>query len=173
MSTERTDQEASPVLPDDLVWNETGHLSEIVQTAIADGEASIVPPNAMAHLRTCEACLFAVGGAAMLSARVSGWFGESAQAVVAPRKEVAIPWLAIAAALVVAFVGALPAIIRAPLWLLTAARVAKEAIPSLVRAGLTILHDSAMAPALSYASAALLLCVGVAVARKAPLVRTA
>ena len=54
-------------LPDELLWSDGGHASDIVLTAIADGQLEIVPPNARAHVETCTKCMQHLGNAALLS----------------------------------------------------------------------------------------------------------
>ncbi|NVL83606.1 hypothetical protein HWN75_25860, partial [Escherichia coli] len=54
-------------LPDDLVWAEGGHASDVVLTAIADGQIAIVPPAVLAHVDHCPSCTTHLGNAALLS----------------------------------------------------------------------------------------------------------
>jgi len=98
------------------------HLSEIVLTAIADGQADIVPEVVFSHLQWCESCVSSIGESAMLSARIGGAWHEVGLAVVKAKEPRAIvvpaplpvPWFAVAAALVVAILSALPQLAIAP-----------------------------------------------------------
>ncbi|WP_394844020.1 hypothetical protein LZC95_44075 [Pendulispora brunnea] len=168
-------------LPLEIVWGEPGsseenHLSEIARTAIADGQMSIIPEIALAHLHECEACTVAIGEAAMLSARVGSHWNEVGAvtsnehvAVPAAQPEVRLPWLAIAAALVVAGVAALPSLAGASLWYEQTSRILLRAIPHLVHGIVKALQGGNGAPLIvSYASAVLLLLAGITIGVKAP-----
>ncbi len=54
-------------LPDELVFEADGHVSEVALTCVADGEIAIVPPQALSHLEGCEQCTARLGAAALLS----------------------------------------------------------------------------------------------------------
>ncbi|WP_394833563.1 hypothetical protein LVJ94_44355 [Pendulispora rubella] len=173
-------------LPLEIVWGEPGsseenHLSEIARTAIADGQMSIIPEVALAHLHECEACTVAIGEAAMLSARVGSHWNEvgavtsnehvavPVPAIAAAQPEVRLPWLAIAAALVVAGLAALPSLAGASLWYEQTSRILLRAIPHLVRGIVKALQGGNGAPlVVSYASAVLLLIAGITVGVRAP-----
>jgi len=177
-------------LPLELVWGDKGsaeenHLSEIVRTAIADGQMSIVPEVALSHLQSCEPCTCAIGDAAMLSARVGTHWNEIANEIaneLAPEiatatskeaavvaagavQEIRLPWLAIAAALLVAGLAALPSVVGAQTWFDQSYRVFARSIPHLIHGAVKALQGGGAGASLavSYASALLLLVVGVTV----------
>ncbi len=167
------------LLPSELVWEKNGegedHLSEIVLTAIADGQAEIVPEVAFTHLQWCESCVSSIGNSAMLSARIGDALHEFGLAVVQakePRAAVApaplpVPWFAVAAALLLAIVSALPQLAIAPLWIHDSYRTVIHAIPNLVHGVVATVHGGARASlAVSYASAALLMMIGVVFAAR-------
>jgi len=55
------------MLPEELLWAAGGHASDIVLTALADGEHAIVPPAVRAHVHECTACTAHLGHAALLA----------------------------------------------------------------------------------------------------------
>jgi len=172
-------------LPLELVWEVNGepvsegfegaHLSEIVRTAIADGQMSIVPNVAFTHLQSCETCVCAIGEAAMLSTRISSHFNEVAHQLApavanqaAAVQAVRLPWFAIAAALMVAGIAALPTLAGAQVWFAESSRVAARAIPHLIHGAVAALHGRGVgiSLAVSYASAALLMLGGITIAMR-------
>lgn len=170
-----TDGRTSELLPEELVWDETGHITELAATAIADGEVHLLPQAATAHLDACERCLRATGEAALLSVKSAEWLGSPErrpQAKEATRRA-PLPWAAIAAALAIAALGALPSLLHVPHGLIDAARVMGSIAPAAARGAKIAAFDSPFAPALSYAAAALLLVVGLAIVRQIPTRRTA
>ena len=62
-----TNRTKEDFLPDDLVWAAGGHASDVVLTAMADGQVDIVPPTVLAHVDGCRACTTHLGNAALLS----------------------------------------------------------------------------------------------------------
>ncbi len=161
-------------LPDELVWDQGGHLSEIALTSIADGQESILPEAAAAHFGSCSACMQSMGNAALLSTRVAGLIAETSATASAaqPSGQVAtfpIPVSAIAAAVLLAAVGALPSITDLPMWISEASFLFTRTIPLFFRSGIALVRSSgSLSPAVSYACAALLLMAGFAVTRAVP-----
>ena len=132
MKTENHDR-----IPESECFERDGHVTDVVVTCLADGQSAIIPDAAAAHVDACDACtarlgteaLFSVGAssalleAAAIEARAPARLVALAPAPAAPllaaRRELAsvvpssrkrrpIPIGAIAAALCVAVVGALP-----------------------------------------------------------------
>jgi hypothetical protein len=129
MMTENHDQ-----LPESECFEADGHVTDVVVTCLADGERAIIPPAAAAHVDACDACtarlgteaLFSVGAteallaAARIEARAPLRIVAAAPAPLVParrelssivpssRKRRPMPFGAIAAALCVAVIGALP-----------------------------------------------------------------
>ncbi|HRG97236.1 MAG TPA: hypothetical protein PLR99_13375 [Polyangiaceae bacterium] len=56
-------------LPEDLLYAEDGHASDVVLTCLADGEDALVPAALRAHVLACEDCGAQLGNAALLSLR--------------------------------------------------------------------------------------------------------
>jgi hypothetical protein len=128
MKTENHDR-----IPESECFERDGHVSDVVVTCLADGERAIIPPAATAHVDACDACTTRVGTEALFSVGASNALlatlaneARAPLAVVAlaprplaARRELAsiapssrkrrpMPIGAIAAALCVAFLGALP-----------------------------------------------------------------
>lgn len=96
-------------LPDELLWADGGHASDVVLTAIADGQLEIVPPTARAHVESCAACMQHLGNAALLSLHAGRELAARAQYDASlAGKRLPLPRLAIALGLAVALIGLLP-----------------------------------------------------------------
>lgn len=61
--------EDSSKLPRELVWD-GAHVSDLGLTAIADGQESIVPSDAVAHAHSCDWCSGRLGRTALLASAV-------------------------------------------------------------------------------------------------------
>ena len=159
------------LLPSELVW-EAGHLTEIARTAVADGQAAIVPPEAVAHLATCASCMHAVGDAALLSSHLAEVLASMSGLERVPasgRVAAPFPVAAFAVALAVATLGTLPALVDVPLWASQVSIFVTHTLPHLFKAGVSLLrHAHGIAPVITFASTALLLMAGFAVARAVP-----
>jgi len=97
------------LLPDDVLWADGGHASDVVLTAIADGQNAIVPTTVRAHIEQCTSCMQHLGNAALLSLHT----GRELAAPAEYQKQLAtarrpLPRLAIALGLAVAAIGLLP-----------------------------------------------------------------
>ncbi|MBX3262924.1 MAG: hypothetical protein KF782_24820, partial [Labilithrix sp.] len=66
-------------LPDELVWAAGGHASDVVLTALADGQRAIVPEAARAHVERCATCTAHLGHAALLSLHAGAEIGAGAE----------------------------------------------------------------------------------------------
>jgi len=131
------------MLPADLVWAKGGHLSDVALTAIADGQETIVPREAMAHLESCEACAGELGAAALLSLDTSAAVsrlplsarevGASAPLSRKTLRAARAPLIAIAAALAAAILGMLPTLVDAPRLWDDASFFVRSGVPLLVR----------------------------------------
>jgi hypothetical protein len=149
------------VLENEIVWDESGHLSEVAKSALADGQDAILPADALSHFSRCQPCLQSVGEAALLSAQMSAALaGERA-----PHR--AMPWIPIAAALTIAALSSIPRLSMVRFWLASTASFVSHILRLLGRAMLeTASHG--LAPKFYLASTAVLLVMGVAVARFMP-----
>jgi hypothetical protein len=127
MKTENDDR-----IPESECFAEDGHVTDVVVTCLADGERAILPPAAAAHVDACDSCTMRLGTEALFSLGASSALlpsaappaivtlapapalasfaarRELASSVPSSRKRRPMPFGAIAAALCVAFVGALP-----------------------------------------------------------------
>jgi hypothetical protein len=56
-----------PALPEELLFEPDGHLTEAALACVADGEIALVPTTAMGHLDGCDRCFHRLGEAALLS----------------------------------------------------------------------------------------------------------
>lgn len=93
------------LLPDELLWADGGHASDVVLTALADGQLAIVPLAVRAHVERCPACMTHLGNSALLSL-------ETRRLLVPSRRKV--PRAAVALGLVAALLGLLPQFVEAP-----------------------------------------------------------
>ena len=66
-----SDDESS-MLHSSLIWDQSGHLSDIAQNAIADAESALLPREACEHAETCEQCMRSIGQLAQLSLEIDG-----------------------------------------------------------------------------------------------------
>jgi hypothetical protein len=167
-------------LPSDLVWQQDGHLSDIVLSSIADGEATIVPYEAHTHLEHCNECTTRFGAEALLSRHAGELLAEVSRAaevpaIVTPRsvRDTAVdglaklPKSAFFGALFLAVMGAMPAIItRGHVRIAELTEISSRSIVMLSR-GVVLVAKSESFTVLLWASAMTLLLLGLAVSRAA------
>jgi hypothetical protein len=165
-------------LPDDLVWAAGGHASDVVLTAMADGQIDVVPPIVIAHVDACRTCTTHLGNAALLSlhagrelAMVARQELTAAQAAATPPP---LPRLAIALGLVVAVLGLVPRFVLDGASTLAGAKTfAIHDVPLLV-SGASTLGRRVLEPGspvglgLTYGAATLLVIMALAVVRLLP-----
>jgi len=149
------------VLEKELVWDESGHLSDIAKSALADGQDEILPPDALAHFSSCQPCAENVGEAALLSAE----FGAALAAERAAERS--LPWVPIAAALAIAAISAIPRLSMASAWLAMTGQFVAHALRLLGRAVVGVAAHG-FTPTFYLASTTVLLAIGFAVARLMP-----
>jgi hypothetical protein len=163
------------MLPDELLW-EGGHASELALTALADGEAAILPANVTGHIDACAECMHRVGDAALFSAALGSAIGAMnplvrVQPVAVPVKRRApLPLPAIAAAIVVALIGAAPTLVHLPNRFAELCLAVLHALPTLSRSSAQLLR-SGLGPTwmmMTFASAVLLLMMSVGITRILP-----
>ncbi len=99
-----------PQLPNDLLWAEDGHASDVVLTALADGAGEIVPESAHEHVHHCAMCTKQMGNLALLSLRTGQLFEAFS-----PREKVRFPVGIVLSGLSLAAVGLLPLALERPL----------------------------------------------------------
>jgi hypothetical protein len=149
------------VLEEDLVWDDTGHLSEIAKSALADGQDAILSSRALSHFAQCHACIESVGEAALLSVEL----GAALRGARAPRRFA--PWIPIGAALAIAALSAIPMLSVARLWLSTTGSFVVRVPRILGRAAVEVAAHG-FAPTFYLASTLVLLAMGFAVTRLMP-----
>lgn len=155
-------------LPDELLWAAGGHASDIVLTALADGQHAIVPPAVQAHIEHCSACMAHLGNSALLSLHVDRQLAIRAEhdLVLAKRP---LPRLAIGLGLAFALLGLVPSILDGE----TTARALTANAPLFLGGLGTLLKrfDDPGNPAglvLTYAAAGTLVAMGFALVRFLP-----
>ena len=115
------------LLPDELIWGDGGHVSDVVLSALGDGQDSVVPGEARAHVEACAACTLALGRVALLSvythdrvvaAKEAGMLDARQAKVVRPLvpaiSSFRVPYRAVLLAFGLALAGSIPGIIEAP-----------------------------------------------------------
>jgi hypothetical protein len=155
------------LLPDELVWSEDGHLTDIAIAALGDGQDAIMPEKARDHALSCESCAAQMGHAAMLSSEL----GEVMRAPVpiAAVERVPVPWLAIIAAIFVAAAGSLSSLFESHSLVDAPSAFAHQA-PVAFHAGSALIRgiSNGLGPLASFGCAALLVAAGAMVARSMP-----
>jgi hypothetical protein len=171
-----TNRTKEDLLPEELVWAARGHASDVVLTAMADGQVGIVPPLVLAHVEKCTACTTHLGNAALLSLHTG-----REMALLPPRAELAaahaaerqpLPRLAIVLGLAFAALGLVPTLLDAPSEM-GGARSFASRLPMFVN-GLGTLGRRLLEPgspvglALTYGATALLVLMAFALLRLVP-----
>jgi hypothetical protein len=160
---------ASHFLPDDLLWAEGGHASNVVLTALADGETAIVPPTVRAHVEGCTTCTTHLGHAALLSLHTQREVGALREAAAVAARH-PFPRLAIALGLLVAAAGMVPTFTSDAA---EAKAFATHDLPLVLRGletlgGKLLEPGSSFALVLTYATAGALIVMAVALVRLLP-----
>ncbi|MBX3222959.1 MAG: hypothetical protein KF795_20780 [Labilithrix sp.] len=160
------------LLPDELLWAEGGHASDVVLTALADGERAIVPEEVRAHVERCASCALHLGHAALLSLHAGAEIAARAEHERAGTRR-PLPRLAIALGLAVAALGLLPSVLDAEAGASALRSFGTRDVP-LFLAGLRTLSRRLAEPGgsvglfVTYGAAALLVVMGLAVVRILP-----
>ena len=168
-------------LPPDLVWQQDGHLGDIVLSSIADGEVDIVPLEASSHLEHCEHCITRFGAEALLSKHAGELLAEVSRmsdtvpAVVAPRSVRAatvsgfakLPKHALFGALFLAAIGAMPVLLSPGHWRIAEFTETLGRSIVMLSRGVVLVAKSGSFTVLVWASAMILLVLGLVVSRAA------
>ncbi len=156
------------LLPEELLWAAGDHASDIVLTALADGQQAIVPMPVRLHIERCTACMAHLGNTALLSLHVDRQLAVRAEhdRVTARRP---LPRRAIGIGLVVAFAGLVPSILDGE----ATARALTDNVPLFLRGLGTLVRrlDAPGSPAgliVTYAAGAMLVVMGLALVRVLP-----
>jgi hypothetical protein len=161
-------------LPNDLLW-ENEHASDLVMSAMADGEESILSRQIVEHVHSCDACMMRLGSMALETRGVTNavqsvkpWLPA---AVLAPSKKRApaqpVPFAAIFAALGITAIGAAPTLLALPHRLAEFALTVQHAVPAMSHGGIQVFQQGIGVMAMGVC-AVLLLGAGVAVTRLLP-----
>ncbi len=100
------------MLPDELVWAEGGHASDVALSTMADGQTAILPERVVQHVQACSTCTQHLGHAALLSLHVAkeiAAVAEHDRALATARRP--LPRLAIALGLGVALLALVPTLL--------------------------------------------------------------
>ncbi|MDI1451579.1 hypothetical protein [Polyangium sp. 6x1] len=170
-------------LPPDLAWQHDGHVTDVVLSSVADGEAGIVPTDALSHLDGCDHCAQRLGAEALLSTHAGELLAELAEPsfapVHAPVKEHAtavakapasvrglatLPKRAVLGALLLAMLGALPAILDEIARVPTLLGAIGRAVLMLMRSAVLV-SRSEWFPTLAFAASGVLMISGLVVSR--------
>lgn len=165
------DRTKEAFLPDELLWAAGGHASDVVLTAMADGQVDIVPPAVLAHVDGCRSCTTHLGNAALLSLHTGREMAMVAREADASARA-PMPRLFIALGLAFAVLGLVPSFVDAPSDLGGAKTFAHD-VPMFVN-GLGTLGRRLLDPgspvglALTYGAAVMLVVMGFALVRLLP-----
>jgi len=168
-----------PKLEAALVWDGAGHLAEAAIAALVDGELGLLPDEAVGHAGECPLCAERVGQAALLAVDIDIALEARRRAARAlapvPANAVHVrrplPWVALAAAFVIAIAGQVPALRELPAVMVRLPSVVLHALPVYARAlalAMGQAHSSGLLLKTWFATATLLIIAGSLVARLAP-----
>jgi hypothetical protein len=157
------------LLPDELLWADGGHASDVVLTALADGQAEIVPRAVRAHVESCRACTTHLGNAVLLSLHTGGEIAMLRASEAESPSRLPIPRLAIVLGLLVAAIGALPSLLDPS----RDSRVFVRELPVLLSGLRTLGHGllepgSSTSLVLTYGVSAMLVVFGLVLVRVLP-----
>lgn len=145
-------------------WAPDGHLEDVAIVALADGQDGILPDGCGQHAMECEACAHRVGEAALLAVQV----GDALGAVKPAAARARMPRALVAAALLLAVLGALPSLPdvsgRAILFFTALPHLAPMVIESSLTLGRTV-REGPLGAVVSASVFVLLSLVGFVVAR--------
>jgi hypothetical protein len=163
-------------LPRELVWD-GAHVSDLGLTAIADGQESIVPADAVTHAHSCDWCSGRLGRTALLASAVGEGVREARPALASSQAQASrahanpSPWRALLLGCTVAVLAALPSLPQLAARLGTALTVGKvlssHGLPVLVR-GIAMASREDVSRGLQIATmvaSVLLVLMGLAIAR--------
>jgi hypothetical protein len=157
-------------LPRELVWD-GAHVSELGLTAIADGEAALVDPVAVAHVDGCEWCAGRLGRTALLAEAVGHAVVQVRPASVSSRPPARVmpkPWRALGAGMMVVVLAALPSLAQVGSFLDYLSVFFTRGVPVLARGGFELATSESVTRALpvaTLAASALLVAMGLMIAK--------
>jgi hypothetical protein len=125
-------------LPWEIIWQHDGHVTDVVCTALADGEESIVPAEAIEHINGCDGCCGRIGQSACLSAKIAD--GVAAHRLARSAAAWRFPWAAVLVALVAAAIGVIPALLQAPASVAAASAAFVQGMPLCLRSAALVMR---------------------------------
>lgn len=160
-------------LPIDILM-EGGHLTDIAAATLADGEEALVPREVREHAHACAACSALVRGEALASVqagdlvRIATTAEREAEAPVTTTA--GSPWMAAAAGLMLATIGAVLSATSGSFTPLDRLRDAR-AFGVVVGRSLRAAFRADLPPAVTFSATALLLVLALVVMRASPVSR--
>jgi hypothetical protein len=164
-------------LPDEQVWQDDEHLTDLALTAIADGELGLLTAAARDHVDGCDHCTARLGDQALMTLSVHEALNHTpvVELVAAPVPVQAarpLPTAALLLGLLIAVLGALPALFQAPAWLGDLPATLTRVAPVTLRVAASLMKvastSSASLVVLWTVAAVMLAVIGMIVARLAP-----
>jgi hypothetical protein len=158
----------------DLVWQADGHLTETALSALGDGEDALLPESALSHAAGCLRCSAGLGHAALLSLRTGEALRDlpssaaPAPAIRPAAQPAPLPLPAVLAALALSALGAAPSLVSGVGRVPETFSGLHHSCTVVVRTGCAVAESGALAgwlTALTWGSAALLVMMGLGVAR--------
>lgn len=171
MSNERN-AAVEHLLPEEVLWADEGHASDVVLTCLADGQTEIVPLAVRAHVDACLLCSQHLGNAALLSLHTDRRVAEMA-AYERKASARSLPKVSIALGLLVAVLGFMPSMVGGKVQLGALTAFALHDLPLYAR-GLDMLLRRLLAPgsatgiAITYGAAFMLVLMALVVVRLLP-----
>lgn len=168
-------------LPAELLWDDDGHANDVAITALADGQTALLPQDVTAHVHACAHCTEQLGAAALLSLSIGEALTalpasapESTQAPSVARRLATLPLRAVAAAIGLAALGALPTLVRFPAEISQLSAGFTRSVPLFTKNGLLVLRGiqgevSPLWLGVTLASAVILMMTAVGLTRALPL----
>ncbi|MFO0641369.1 MAG: hypothetical protein U0183_19265 [Polyangiaceae bacterium] len=161
---------SSETLPDEYLYAEDGHASDVALTCLADGQGDVVPEALKNHVLACPTCHAHLGNAALLSLRSDTEVRAHLREKHAAATRVDSPYVALALGLALAVLGALPRLVSLPSDVIGGAHTFVDSAPTLVRAAAhaasALGNPEHGRLAASVAAAAILLAIATLVARR-------
>jgi len=159
------------MLPADLLWQDDGHVTDVVVDTLADGQDEVVPAPARDHVSACDMCAQRLGDAVLLAMRVGDVLEGAMSTARVAQPSWPIPVPAVLAAVLVAALGTIPALGDLGARITELVKSIVAVVPNLTRAALVLSRTGEFGTQLallSMVSVAVLLVGGLMIARAVP-----
>jgi len=159
------------MLPADLLWQDDGHVTDVVVDTLADGQDDVVPAPARDHVTACDLCTQRLGDAVLMAMRVGDVLEETMNTARSAQPSWPIPIPAVLAAVLIAALGTVPALGELGTRVTELVKSIIAVVPNLTRAALVLSRTSELGTQLallSMISVAILLVGGFMIARAVP-----